>query len=90
MGQTDDAAEMYSSSLEHLKQSTRREISSRSSKGRDKEVEERGENLAVERSEETKKKQKGRKRKGQQQNDKTQEEINARRCKKLLEEGQYN
>ena len=36
------------------------------------------------------KKQKGRKRKGQQQNDKTQEEVNARRCKKLLEEGQYN
>ena len=36
------------------------------------------------------KKQKGRKRKGQQQNGKTQEEVNARRCKKLLEEGQYN
>ena len=36
------------------------------------------------------KKLKGRKRKGQQQNEKTQEEVNARRCKKLLEEGQYN
>ena len=35
------------------------------------------------------KKQKGRKRKGQQ-NDKTQAEINARSCKLLLEEGQYN
>ena len=36
------------------------------------------------------KKIKGRKRKGQQQNEKTQEEVKARKCKKLLEEGQYN
>ena len=36
------------------------------------------------------KKPKGRKRKAQQLNEKMQEEVNARRCKKLLEEGQYN
>ena len=88
MGETNVADKKYSSSLEYPKPSTRRKISSRSSNRKKKEVEEGGENLVMEQSDEPKK-NKGRKRKGQQQK-KTQEEVNARRCKKLLEEGKYN